>query len=382
MNAYSRNTRNTVSTVAPALHREVSVLDETSFHRIIGSERKRTERSRRPFAVMLLTADGRVPKDRNANMLKAVLSVLPSVTRETDLVGWYSAGSIIGVLFTEMGGAESSTISSNLKSRVETELRRTLSADMLEGLRTSVHVYPDEWKYRLSARPSDPVLYPDISRQDEGRRIFAAAKRVMDICGSLAAIVLFAPIAIAIAFAIKLTSKGPILFRQQRVGQHGRPFTFLKFRSMYVNNDVKVHVEWFNKFLSGQGERYSTGRNGKSVFKMPNDPRITRVGRFLRRTSLDELPQFLNVLRGEMSLVGPRPPIPYEVDAYQTWHRARVLAVKPGITGLWQVNGRSRVTFDEMVRLDIRYARTCSLWLDIKILCQTPRAVFFGDGAF
>ena len=118
------------------------------------------------------------------------------------------------------------------------------------------------------------------------------------------------------------------------------------------------------------------------VYKLTNDPRVTRVGRFLRRTSLDELPQFINVLKGEMSLVGPRPPIPYEVDAYQTWHRGRILEAKPGITGLWQVNGRSRLAFDDMVRLDLRYARSWCLWLDIKILLQTPKAVVLGEGAY
>ncbi|HLX45879.1 MAG TPA: sugar transferase, partial [Bryobacteraceae bacterium] len=119
-----------------------------------------------------------------------------------------------------------------------------------------------------------------------------------------------------------------------------------------------------------------------SVYKITNDPRITTVGRFLRKTSLDELPQFLNVLRGDMSLVGPRPPIPYEVECYDIWHKRRLLAVKPGITGLWQVRGRSKTSFDEMVRLDLKYGETWSLWLDVKILLETPRAVFTGDGAY
>jgi lipopolysaccharide/colanic/teichoic acid biosynthesis glycosyltransferase len=117
------------------------------------------------------------------------------------------------------------------------------------------------------------------------------------------------------------------------------------------------------------------------VFKLTNDPRITPIGRLLRRTSLDELPQFLNVLKGQMSLVGPRPPIPYEVDCYEAWHKRRLLTVKPGITGLWQVKGRSRTTFDEMVRLDLQYARTWSLWLDLKIILKTPGAMVSGDGA-
>ncbi len=135
------------------------------------------------------------------------------------------------------------------------------------------------------------------------------------------------------------------------------------------------YVTWFIKCSDQQP------RTGKEVFKLTKDPRITRVGRFLRKTSLDELPQFLNVLRGEMSLVGPRPPLPFEVEQYQPWHRRRVLEAKPGITGLWQVNGRSRTTFDEMVRLDLNYARTHTLWTDIKILAATPRAMVTGKGA-
>jgi lipopolysaccharide/colanic/teichoic acid biosynthesis glycosyltransferase len=132
-----------------------------------------------------------------------------------------------------------------------------------------------------------------------------------------------------------------------------------------------------------QGEhKGKDGEEGQTVYKMTDDPRITKVGRFLRRTSLDELPQFINVLMGEMSLVGPRPPLAYEFQQYDLWHRRRVLEVKPGITGLWQVNGRSRVRFDDMVRLDLRYVRTCSLWLDIQILLQTPKAVFHVNDAF
>jgi lipopolysaccharide/colanic/teichoic acid biosynthesis glycosyltransferase len=149
---------------------------------------------------------------------------------------------------------------------------------------------------------------------------------------------------------------------------------------MYTNCDAKIHQDYVNQFISGQlGESGTDG--AKQVFKIQQDPRVTAVGRFLRKTSLDELPQFINVLRGEMSLVGPRPPIAYEFRAYDLWHRRRVLEIKPGITGLWQVEGRSRTRFDDMVRLDLKYARGWSLWLDIKILIQTPSAVFSGDGA-
>ena len=205
----------------------------------------------------------------------------------------------------------------------------------------------------------------------------------MDIIGSGLALVIFVPVFLIIALAVKASSQGPVFFRQQRIGQYGRSFTFLKFRSMYVHNDSSVHKEYVMQLIAGQAQRNPPNGNGDGagVYKLTNDARITRVGAFLRRSSLDELPQLLNVLRGEMSLVGPRPAIPYEVAAYQTWHRQRVLEVKPGITGLWQVSGRCRVKFDEMVRLDLRYAKAWSPWLDMKILLRTPLAVLVGDGA-
>jgi lipopolysaccharide/colanic/teichoic acid biosynthesis glycosyltransferase len=151
---------------------------------------------------------------------------------------------------------------------------------------------------------------------------------------------------------------------------------------MYAENDPKIHQEFMNELIAGSYKGNHEENAGQPVYKMKDDPRVTRVGRFLRRTSLDELPQFINVLIGDMSLVGPRPPLAYEYEKYDIWHRRRVLEIKPGITGLWQVKGRSRVPFDEMVRLDIQYARQWSVWLDLRILLETPRAVFLGDGAF
>jgi lipopolysaccharide/colanic/teichoic acid biosynthesis glycosyltransferase len=181
---------------------------------------------------------------------------------------------------------------------------------------------------------------------------------------------------------IKATSKGPVFFFQRRIGQYGESFTLLKFRTMRVNNDPRIHQEYVRQLITGTAEKQPSDRNGDGHFKLTRDPRITRVGSLLRKTSLDELPQFVNVLKGEMSMVGPRPPIPYEVESYDVWHRRRLLEVKPGITGLWQVSGRSRVKFDDMVRLDLQYARNCSPWMDIKILLRTPAAVVLGDGAY
>jgi lipopolysaccharide/colanic/teichoic acid biosynthesis glycosyltransferase len=257
-------------------------------------------------------------------------------------------------------------------------LKNELTFDQFSQISISFHFFPDDWDQRSSGRPSNTTLYPDLSRLDDVKRPLLITKRAMDIVGSVLALVICMPLLLIIGLAIKISSKGPIFFKQQRVGQYGKCFTFLKFRSMYVDNDSGVHREFVKHLIAGHTERDSSGEDGTAVYKLTADKRITRIGRFLRRTSLDELPQFLNTLRGDMSLVGPRPAIPYEVAAYQTWHRRRVLEVKPGITGLWQVNGRSRVKFDEMVRMDIRYAKSWSPWLDLKILIRTPRAVLKG----
>ncbi len=182
------------------------------------------------------------------------------------------------------------------------------------------------------------------------------------------------------AVAIKLTSPGPVIFRQTRLGKRGEPFSFLKFRSMTVDNDEGVHREYVQRLIDGQHAQLNQGQRDKPLYKLKHDTRITPVGRIIRKLSLDELPQFFNVLKGEMSLVGPRPPIPYEVEKYKAWHLRRILEVKPGITGLWQVEGRSQTSFDDMVRLDIRYVQTWSLWLDLKILVKTVREVLFPKG--
>jgi lipopolysaccharide/colanic/teichoic acid biosynthesis glycosyltransferase len=205
----------------------------------------------------------------------------------------------------------------------------------------------------------------------------------MDVIGSVAGILIFSPFFILIPIGIKLTSRGPVFFRQPRVGQHENKFMFLKFRSMYVNNNDEVHKEYVQNLIAKKvsGEAGGNG-NGKKVYKITKDRRVTPIGHLLRKTSMDELPQFINVLKGEMSLVGPRPPIPYELEKYDTWHLRRVLEVKPGITGLWQVTGRSSTTFDEMVRLDLQYARNWSPSMDVKILLKTPLAVVAGKGAY
>lgn len=194
-------------------------------------------------------------------------------------------------------------------------------------------------------------------------------KRVVDILITLLLMPFVGVAMLLVAIAIRLDSKGPVLFRQTRVGLNGEEFQFLKFRSMYVNSDDSDHWKSIEKYLSNQAlNEDDTASNYK--YKQADDPRITRVGKFIRKTSLDELPQFLNVLRGQMSLVGPRPPVPYEVDRYSPHDMLR-LCGKPGLTGIWQVYARSKVPFAEMVELDIEYLRQQSLWLDLKLIVLT-----------
>ena len=205
-------------------------------------------------------------------------------------------------------------------------------------------------------------------------------KRVFDILIAAVLIIALSPLWLLIALFIKFDSKGAILFRQERVGMDGRRFLCYKFRTMQADADEELHREAYRKNIEGATEA-NAGDDEKPVFgKVKDDPRVTRVGRFLRRTSLDELPQFLNVLIGDMSVVGARPPIPYEVEDYDLRHRKR-LDMKPGITGLWQVSGRNRLPFEEMVELDLYYIANWSLWLDLKIILLTLPAVLRGDGA-
>ncbi|MCC6326913.1 MAG: sugar transferase [Acidobacteria bacterium] len=205
-------------------------------------------------------------------------------------------------------------------------------------------------------------------------------KRVSDIGIAAIAILLSAPLWLLVSVLIKLDSRGSILFRQERVGMDGRIFLCYKFRTMAANADDKPHREAYQKNIGG-GTDANIGDGDSPVFgKVKNDPRVTRLGHWLRRSSIDELPQFLNVLKGDVSIVGPRPPIPYEVEEYDLRHRKR-LDMKPGITGLWQVSGRSRLPFEEMVRIDLYYIENWSIWLDLKIILLTLPAIWRGDGA-
>jgi lipopolysaccharide/colanic/teichoic acid biosynthesis glycosyltransferase len=358
-----------------------TLLTEESLHAVISLERKRTERSRRPFLLMLLDMESVLVADRNGKRLTKILSLLSASIRETDGTGFYKENSVIGIVFTELDTDSVKSCVHAIVTRIRGSLYCGLTFKDFSSITTSYHVFPEEWDHDVSQRPSHPTLYPDVQRRESRKPFFSLVKRMIDVTGSLTGLLLCAPLLLGIAVAVKFSSKGPVLFRQQRVGRYGTPFVFLKFRSMYMDSDPHLHEQYVKQLIAGLAERQPSNGDERGVYKLTNDPRVTRIGEFLRKTSLDELPQLWNVLKGEMSLVGPRPAIPYEVEAYQTWHRRRVLEAKPGITGLWQVNGRSRVKFDDMVRLDVRYAMGRSIWLDIKILMLTPKSVVLGEGA-
>jgi len=205
---------------------------------------------------------------------------------------------------------------------------------------------------------------------------YISLKRVLDFFAALVLVILFGPLMLAIALAIKLFSPGPILYRQTRIGKDGKPFKMLKFRSMRLENAPDIHREYVRDMIQNNRDPRSLG---KDTLKLESDPRITGLGKYMRRLSIDELPQFFNVLRGEMSLVGPRPSLPYEYEVYKDWHKKRVL-VLPGITGLWQVTARNQVSFDDQVRLDLAYIKYMSLWMDIKIIIKTPFEMIRGKG--
>jgi lipopolysaccharide/colanic/teichoic acid biosynthesis glycosyltransferase len=353
--------------------REVVLISEPAFIRMLRLERRRTERSGRAFMFVLISCEQFRSKGEGI-LLDHVIAALSRATRETDILGWYESGITLGILMTEIGEPNPITV-----DIITQRIRRTVQSDVaIEEFRSisfQFRLFPQEVE-RSSSNDDNHIHYPDITRPNRSKQKWGPLlKRSVDIIGSLTSLLLFMPMFLIVAVLVKLTSRGPILFCQKRVGRYGKEFTFYKFRTMSTDNDPRIHQEYVAKLIAGDVSR-STG-----VYKLVNDPRITPLGRFLRKSSLDELPQFFNVLKNDMSLVGPRPPLPYEFERYRTWHKRRVLELKPGLTGLWQIEGRSRTTFDEMVRMDLRYAIQQSFWFDLKILVQTPSAMFSGRGA-
>jgi lipopolysaccharide/colanic/teichoic acid biosynthesis glycosyltransferase len=365
----NRNIRNSVRRHAQRLdHEEL-------FHRLLTLERKRSDRTGEPFLLVLIHCEALIRKGAEQSIGEIGIALAAAV-RVTDVTGWHRNRSVIGLVFTSFNGAGRTEVQSAISGKIQRILRECLHASEVSDAEVSYHFYPEDGEPGRVGTNDSPISGSDNPASDFSQKSFAMAKRTIDIVGSLSALLVLSPAFLVISGLIKLTSAGPVFFRQQRLGRSGVAFTFLKFRSMVVTNDSGIHREYSQNLIRGKVAS-STG-----IYKIQKDPRVTPLGRILRATSLDELPQFINVLAGKMSLVGPRPPIPYEYECYQLWHRRRVFDAKPGITGKWQIHGRSRTTFDDMVRMDIQYIQERSIWGDILILLRTPFAVIGGHGAY
>ena len=346
-----------------------NILQKSEFLNRLRIEKRRADRSKLPLSLALLSFHEEAVGDHP--LTQEFLKLLQKNTRETDIKGWVDTN-MIGLILpdTDEKGAQSF-------------VKKILNGNGNTPYSVMTGTYPDDLFHKLLAEEqSQPNLYPiNLDDPFKSRRIEHAIKRGIDIIGSLFGIFLSLPLMLGTALAIKITSPGPIIFRQYRFGKKGIRFPFYKFRSMHWSVDDKIHREYVTNLIKGNLEKINQGDTEEPLYKMKSDPRVTRVGKIIRKISIDELPQFFNVLKGEMSLVGPRPPLPYEVEKYKPWHLRRILEVKPGITGLWQVDGRSTTSFDDMVRLDLRYAQNWSLLFDIKILLKTVRAVIRPKGA-
>jgi lipopolysaccharide/colanic/teichoic acid biosynthesis glycosyltransferase len=349
------------------------LIDEALFKDALGKERKRAERFDQPFMLILVGVKENA-RPQPTQWIR-VIDALRAVTTGTDVLGWFDKRKVMGVIVPEIGTEPAARRAVYKKIRRELHGRMKFDA-LLDEFSVRLHVH--EGAKAAAPAPADPVPF-DLQHAQSTTPLRDALKRGLDIIGSAALLTMLLPVYAVVAAFVKLTSTGPVFFGQERIGRMGRPFKMLKFRTMHVNADPAIHQKYVSDFIASGGRASQPDKT--EIFKIVNDPRVTPVGHVLRKTSLDELPQFWNVLRGEMSLVGPRPPLSYEVAQYKPWHYRRVVEAKPGITGLWQVTGRSRTTFDDMVRLDLRYAKTHSVWTDVKILLATPRAVISGKGA-
>jgi lipopolysaccharide/colanic/teichoic acid biosynthesis glycosyltransferase len=342
------------------------LLSRAEFLRMVQREKRRTDRSHSALSLAVLVVDA-----NGGSTLQQMLERVSAMVRETDYVT-ATDDLCIAVLLPDTGEA-------GLRSFLD---KVALSRDG-KGTHATGATYPDAAFERLIAERLGTPRSRHAADADEPSPLRShgyPGKRALDVLGALVALVLLSPVMLAVALLVKLTSPGPVIFRQTRVGQGGAPFVMFKFRSMRTDVDDRAHREFVASLIDGKAPPSSDGA-AAGRFKMKADPRVTAIGRFIRKTSIDEFPQFYNVLIGDMSLVGPRPPVPYEAEKYKAWHRRRVFEMKPGLTGIWQVEGRSRVSFDDMVRMDLRYLRLCSLRFDVGILLRTVLVVLTCEGA-
>ena len=347
---------------------------EQYFREKLVQERKRAERSNKPLIVMVLDAENVATFENIGHLTESLGENVNTCVRGTDICGLLKEGTLIGVILTEVEPEKVDTAKRIVAKKTREMLAAVLTDEMVSRVAISFRTYPESG----GNDTFDMTFYPELTALSARKLGSDILKRSLDIVGSITGLILFFPFFAFLPVLIKITSRGPVFFCQERVGRNGRKFKVLKFRSMYLDNDDVIHREYVKQLIRGK----ISEQNGTAVYKIKGDPRVTPIGRLLRKYSLDELPQFINVLKGDMSLVGPRPPICYEVEHYCGWQRNRLMGKKPGITGLWQVTGRSSTSFDDMVRQDLRYLNGWSIALDLKILLRTPLAVVKCKGAY
>lgn len=341
--------------------RSLGIYTQKELHELVMYERIRADRTGGNLSLVLCELNGTSEK---RNQVLSVVDELAKTIRTTDHLGWFG-DSELGVILplTSKAGAEHFVENLNGSTKAA-------------KIAFSIHSYPDQWIDNSNGNSSNGNG-PKGHDSNTGRksrtcsctqqftRVVPLWKRALDIFGSATGLIVLSPFLALVALYIKIVSPGPVLFRQTRVGLARREFPFLKFRTMHHNNNESVHSHHAKDFISSD----------KPMSKLDAiDPRIIPGGRILRKIAVDELPQLINILKGEMSLVGPRPCIPYEADEYQQWHTNR-FSILPGLTGLWQVSGKNKLTFQQMIRLDIEYSRRISFWFDLWMILRTVPTV-------
>ena len=344
------------------------VLPQEEFLERLRIEKRRVDRVGNPLSMALFFLKEELLAD--VKKLREFLVSIQRDTRETDLKGWVKRN-IFGLLMLDTDGSRAQKCVELLVNG-----RTKTACDFLTV------TYPDNLFHEiLEKAEAVPGILPLESLETAGdASVRQILKRGLDILGALIGLICFSPVMLMTAIAIKLTSSGPILFRQTRLGRRGNHFDFLRFRSMTASKDDRVPREYVFNPINGKYDQVNPGNRGNPLYNLKNDSHISPVGKTIRKLGLDQLPQLLNVLKGEMSLVGPRPPIPHEVEKFKSGHLRRILAIKPGITGLWQVEGSSPSSLDEMIRLDLRYVQNWSFSLDLKILVKTVRQLLMTQG--
>jgi lipopolysaccharide/colanic/teichoic acid biosynthesis glycosyltransferase len=319
-------------------------------------EKRRVDRSKASLSV----ATFHLSKEADEDHAILLLELVCARKRETDVVGWLN-DELVAVLLPDTGSEGSHEF-----------IRKITDGALGVRFAAGVESYPDHLFEHMTGELGEyrPAVEIGADSAARPRRVALAVKRAFDLAGAAAGLIVLSPVMLIVALAIALDSPGPLIYKQVRLGCRGRPFVFYKFRSMYRDADDRIHRNYVRDLIES-GREPGARNKSKPWSKLESDSRITPVGRFIRKACLDELPQLVNVLKGDLSLVGPRPPLPYEASAYDSWHFRRLLDMKPGVTGLWQVEGGHRASFNDMVRMDLRYVRRWSIALDLEILVRT-----------